>query len=294
MTTRRHFLAGTAILPATFAAGVPRHRLLAQVYVFTQELSRRKVALADGIDEIFSTTRNAGFHAMELMSHLFTPELRGRTIASVKKHGIDVPITYCGGAMHTVEGGQKTRAAILETADTATAVGTVAINHNPDPIGRAKTDDELKLQAENLNRLGEALGKHGQKLFVHHHNPEMADNAREWRYTLAHTDPALVQLCVDTHWAYRGGQDFMAIVREAGKRLASLHLRNSVNGIWSESFGAGDLDYGKSRDYLKRAKLSPYLVVELAYEEKTPHRHTLEENLRAGREYAERVFGVRA
>jgi inosose dehydratase len=231
---------------------------------------------------------------MELMSHLFTPKLRGRTIATAKKHGITVPITYCGGPMHTVGGAEKTTAVVLEVAEVAAAAGTNAINLNPDPIGRAKTDDELSVQAANLNRLGEALGKRGQKLFVHHHNPEMADNAREWRYTLRHTDPAIVHLCVDTHWAYRGGQDWMAIVHEAGRRLASLHLRNSVNGVWSESFGPGDLDYNKLSDYLKREKLTPYLVVELAYEQKTPHTHTLEENLREGREYAERVFRVTA
>jgi inosose dehydratase len=196
--------------------------------------------------------------------------------------------------MHDPDAAAKSVANVLALAASAAQAGTVAIDINPDPIGREKTNEELTVQAENMNRLGEALRKREQRLFVHHHIPEMANSAREWRHILQHTDPALVWLTVDTHWAYRGGQDWMGIVREAGKRLASLHLRNSSGGVWSESFGEGDLDYSKLANYLREAGLHPYLVVELAYESKTPHTRSLTENLRLGREYAQRVFGVRA
>ena len=50
----------------------------------------------------------------------------------------------------------------------------------------------------------------------------------------------------------------------------------------------------KLASYLREANLHPYLVVELAYESKTPHTRSLTENLRMGRDYAERIFGVRA
>jgi inosose dehydratase len=276
------------------AFGSEPPRLIAQGYVFTQEFSRRKVPLSDGLSEIFATTRDAGFHGIELMSQMFTPELAPRTVELARKDVIDVPITYSGGRMHEPDAGPKAIANVLALAASAAQAGTVAIDINPDPIGREKTDAELTVQAENLNRLGEALRKREQRLFVHHHTPEMANNAREWRHILQHTDPALVSLTVDTHWAYRGGQDWMGIVREAGKRLASLHLRNSLGGVWSESFGEGDLDYSKLASYLRESNLHPYLVVELAYEAKTPHTRSLTENLRLGREYAQRVFGVRA
>ena len=294
MTTRREFVASAFAAPLLAAAARDKQRLIAQVYVFTQELSRRKVSLSEGLDEIFAITSDAGFHGIELMSQMFTPELRDRTVESARKHGIDVPLTYCGGRMHNAEDAPKAISNALTLAEYAAAAGTVAIDMNPDPIGRAKTDEELASQAANLNRLGEALLKRKQRLFVHHHTPEMAGNAREWRHILTHTDPALVWLTVDTHWAFRGGQDWMAIVREAGPRLASLHLRNSTDGVWSESFGEGELDYTKLADYLRKTKLRPYLEVELAYEAKTPHTRSLTENLRLSREYAERLFDVRA
>lgn len=294
MTTRREFLASALAAPLLAAEAGEKPRLIAQVYVFTQELSRRKVSLPAGLEEIFATTREAGFHGMELMSQMFTPELRGRTVEFARKHGIDVPLTYCGGRMHAPEDAARAISNALSLAEVSAPAGTVAIDMNPDPIGRAKTDAELSVQADNLNRLGEALRKRGQRLFVHHHTPEMSGNAREWHHILTHTDPALVWLTVDTHWAFRGGQDWMAIVREAGKRVASFHLRNSVDGVWSESFGEGEVDYTKLAEYLRETKLRPYLEVELAYEANTPHTRSLMENLRMGREYAERVFDVRA
>jgi inosose dehydratase len=291
MTSRREFLAGSLALPALASE---RPRLLAQGYVFTQEFSRRKVTLADGIEEIFVTVRDAGFRGIELMSPMFAPELARRTVELARTYAIDVPITYSGGRMHVPADAAKTISKVAALAETAAPAGTIAIDMNPDPIFREKTDGELAVQAEHLNRLGEALRRLNQRLFVHHHTPEMADYAREWRHILAHTDPSLVWLTVDTHWAFRGGQDWMGIVREAGKRLASLHLRNSVGGVWSESFGVGDLDYTELAAYLRESKLRPYLVVELAYEEKTPHTRSLTENLGLGRTYAEKIFGIQS
>jgi inosose dehydratase len=129
---------------------------------------------------------------------------------------------------------------------------------------------------------------------VHHHTPELADNAREWRFQLQHTDPQLVFCCVDVNWAVRGGQEPVAFLREAGNRLASLHLRNNQEGAWTEDFGAGDIDYSKIADYLKEIGFSGYLVVELAYEKRTKITRPLEEDLRLSRLYAEQVFGLKS
>jgi inosose dehydratase len=111
---------------------------------------------------------------------------------------------------------------------------------------------------------------------------------------LTHTDPKLVSLCADVHWLFRGGQDPYALLEEAGKRVASLHLRNSTNKIWAESLGDGDLDYRRVAAILRKSGIKPYLVVELAYEKDTRPSHTLEEDLNASRAYVEKVFGVKA
>jgi hypothetical protein len=100
-------------------------------------------------------------------------------------------------------------------------------------------------------------------------------------------------LCIDLDWVFRGGQNPVAILREAGMRTASLHIRSSRNRVWSEAIGAGDIDYAAVAVELKRLRVQPFLVAELAYEAGTKPTRSLEENLRLSREYVEQTL-VRA
>jgi inosose dehydratase len=287
---RRTFL----LTPALAVGQNSKDRLAAGVYIWTQDLNQRKVALADGLDEIFASTRRAGFSNMELMAQLFTPELKDKTLAAMKKHGVKAPGIYMGGNMHTEEGGAKMLEAARRMADIALEAGAGHINHNPDPKpGKArKTDEELKIQARNINRVASMLADKYLGFYVHHHDPEIADNAYEWRHILQNTDIQTVGLCVDTHWVLRGGQIPQEIIREAGRRLKSIHVRQSQNNVWAEDFGEGDIDYKAMAKQMSRDSQEPLVVVELAREKGTPATRTLEENLRRSRKYAQSVFGL--
>jgi inosose dehydratase len=141
-----------------------------------------------------------------------------------------------------------------------------------------------------LNLMGSELAKRSFEFWTHAHAPQMADHAREWRYNLHHTDPKYVWVCLDIDWVYQGGQDPMALLREAGHRVASLHLRNSHDKVWLESFTNGDIDYSQIASYLRQINLKPLLVVELAYMKQTVVTRPLVEDLRLSRIYAERIF----
>ncbi len=56
-----------------------------------------------------------------------------------------------------------------------------------------------------------------------------------------------------------------------GNRVVELHIRQSVNGIWSETFGAGDIDYQRFAQELQRLKIRPHLVIEQCIEAQTPN-----------------------
>jgi inosose dehydratase len=284
-------LAGSACLGAP-----PEERLLTQAYVWQQWANSNKKTLGEAIDEIFPATRRAGFRHMELTDVYFAPDIRERTITLAQASGIDVPIVYHGGTLHETAAADKTIAEGLEYADVAKRLGAKSLNTNanPKPGRAAKTDEELAVQANALNTFGEKLRDRGFRFQLHSHDPELQQGAREWRYMLTHTDPKLVSLCADVHWLFRGGQDPYALLAEAGKRIASLHLRNSVNKIWSESFAEGDVDYRRIAEILHKSGIKPYLVVELAYEKETRPAHTLEEDLSVSRVYAQKVFGVKA
>jgi inosose dehydratase len=129
-------------------------------------------------------------------------------------------------------------------------------------------------------------------LWLHNHAPEMRDEGRELRSNLDRTDPALVGFCADTHWIYRGGGDLLEYLERYGDRLGSLHLRNSVAGVWSETLGDGDLDHRAIAAKLAAARFDGPLIVELAIEEGTPQTRSLVENMRISRAYLREVFGV--
>jgi inosose dehydratase len=140
-----------------------------------------------------------------------------------------------------------------------------------------------------VTELARQLAAKRFQLILHHHWPEMAEGAREWRHLLRNTE---LPLCMDIDWVRRGGEDPLALLAEAGGRVRSLHLRNSRQGVWSEDLSDGDVDYRKVADYLKKHSYSGYLVVELAYQRETPITESVEEDLRRSREYVRDVFSV--
>ena len=294
--TRRELFTGAAAVAAGAAfASTSGYKpvLSSQFYIWVQKFDREHKSLADGVAEAIAGTRRAGFRRIELMSSVFADPVRGKTLAALKEHGLEVPIVYSGTPMHEAAAAEKSIEENLKLTEIIKPAGARIINFNPSPKpkGERKSDAELAVQARSVSRMAKELAGRGVELILHHHTPEMADNAREWRHLLRNTE---VGLCLDLHWIYRGGNDPLALLKEAGRRVRSLHLRNSKQGVWSESFGDGDLDYRKIAVYLEKTGYGGYLVVELAYDKETEITRPLEEDLRLSREYAERTFAVKA
>lgn len=294
---RRTFLCGAALacgrapLPAAKKGYAPR--IACQTYVFSQHYARLKQKLEDRFDDIFADVARAGYSHVQLTNNYFPPERAAATLALLRKRGLRLPVVYIGGPMHTEEGARATVDEALALADRLKAVKeleAISFNANPKPKREAKTGAELAIQAEHMNRLGAELRKRKLRLLVHQHDPEMANNAREWRHVLNNTDPKLVGFSLDTHWVLRGGQDVMTIVREAGARTGDLHLRNSKNGVWLEELADGDIDYREVARYLKEIGYRGWLTVELAWDPATVITRSLEENLRRSLAWTRSVF----
>jgi len=122
----------------------------------------------------------------------------------------------------------------------------------------------------------------------------MANDAHEWRAMLKATDPKLIDVCLDIDWVKRGGQSVPAILKEALPRLASIHVRNSKAGVWTEDFGDGDINYAEVASTLREANYKGLIVIELAYEKATDPKRALDANLKLSRAYAEKTFGIQA
>ncbi len=198
--------------------------------------------------------------------------------------------------MHTRDEAAATSAKALEIALLCKPFGCVAVVHNPSPkpASAQKTDHELTLQASALNDLGQILKSNGFELRIHHHTPELLENAREWRQILHNTNPKYVALCLDLDWVHQGGFKPLDLLKEAGPRVREIHVRNSKDKLWLEDLEDGDIDYRAIATFLKKEKIKPLVVVELAYREHTAISRPLAEDLRLSRIYAEKVFGISA
>jgi inosose dehydratase len=296
-------LAGVALLSPRLvvgsSAGNPAHyapKLSAEVYIWIQHLASEKKTLSEGVDEVLASYHAAGYRRVELFQGFFSPELRERTLTLLAKYHLAPETLYAETTMHEPAAAERSIKQVMELARLLKPHGTrvIVTNPSPKPDRAQKTDAELETQARYVDRLGDQLLQRGLKLAVHHHTPELVDNAREWRHLLKHTNPQKVFCCVDVHWAYRGGQDVMTFLHDTGDRLVEVHLRNSKQGVWMEDFGPGDIDYGKVAHYLHEIGFAGYLIVELAYEDGTQVTRPLEEDLRLSRLRAEEVFGLPA
>ena len=293
MTRRQALLAGAAGVLA--AAEKPPSRLSLAGYIWQNYAAREKKPLTELLDELFATAPYGGFENIELSNPFFEPALKDRVVALIRSNGLSLPSIYVGGPTHEKQLADRTIARALELGALCKQFKCAAIVNNPGsskaPKGR-KTDEELAIQAESLNRMGRTLAENGFQLRMHHHTVEMEEDAREWRHILQNTDPKYVTACIDLELVHKGRMKPNVLLREAGSRVTELHLRNKKKDTPLESFEDGDIDYYEIAATLKRLNLNPLLVVELAYHSDTLVTRPLKDDIRMSRAYAERVFSL--
>ncbi|NOX55028.1 MAG: sugar phosphate isomerase/epimerase [Planctomycetes bacterium] len=216
----------------------------------------------------------------------------------LKRHGLQMRSIYVGSVLHEPDQAEKSIREMLAIAEKAKSFGTEIIVTNPSPIrwgGQAvKTDEQLVFQAKTLDRLGAELRRRGLTLAYHNHDIELRNAAREFHHMLLATDPAHLSLCLDCHWIYRGsGNSNVAlfdVLKLYGSRIVELHVRQSRDGIWTEVFSEGDIDYPAIVRYLKQIRVIPHVVLEQAVEKGTPHTMDGLAAHRRSIEYARKVF----
>ncbi|GAB4016246.1 hypothetical protein GCM10028808_44090 [Spirosoma migulaei] len=209
-----------------------------------------------------------------------------------------MPSLYVNSTLHQAAEAQKSIDTVLAIANAARPAGTTLFVTNPSPIkwgsNDDKTDAELTEQARNLDRLGAELRKRGITLAYHTHAPEHRQAAREFHHMLLATDPKHVSLCLDAHWVYRGsGNSQVAlfdVVKLYGKRIVEIHIRQSREGIWQETFGDGDIDYRRLAAELKTLGVRPLLVLEQCLEKGSPNTMGPVEATKQDIVYAKNVF----
>ena len=229
---------------------------------------------------------------------LTSAEQAGQMIAMLKKHNIQLPSIYVNSVLHKATEGSKSIDTVLSIASEVKKYNTKIIVTNPSPLqwgGTAvKSDSELLEQSANMARLGGELRKMDLMLAYHTHDTEMLAGAREFHHMLQNTSADNVNFCFDVHWIYRGSQNSTVAVfntlKMYGSRVVELHLRQSVNGVWAETFSAGDIDYVRFASELEKFKVRPHLVIEQCVEDKSPKTMSAIEAHRVDLAAVERIF----
>jgi inosose dehydratase len=242
------------------------------------------------VEEVISALRDTGYDYLEHTMNVAQPDENAKFAEQLKAKGLQPVSLYTGARVHEAAKAGAVVASILAAAKVCQQAGFRVISCNADPIGREKTDEELKTQAAALGELGEGLNALGLKLGMHHHMPEMANHAREFHYNFGHSKPNVVGFCYDVHWVWKGGVMPLDALKQYGDRVVTWHLRQSRDGVWWEDLDTGDVDYEAVAKYAKEHNLPRRFTVELALEAGTKITRSVLENHRRSREFVRRVF----
>jgi inosose dehydratase len=279
-------------LSAADSPPAPRLKSLvgSNIYGWGQYAQRDKKTL--DVEQVISALRDCGYDYLEAFLNVAQPEENAKFAEQLKAKGLQPVSLYTGARVHEAGKASETVAKILTAAKICQQAGFQVLSCNADPIGREKTNEELKTQAAALSELGEGLNALGLKLGMHQHLPEMANHGREFHYNFDHTKPTEVGWCYDVHWVWKGGIMPLDALAQYGDRVVTWHLRQSRDGIWWEDLDNGDVDYGAVANYARAHNLARRFSVELALEAGTKITRSAVENHRRSREYVKKVFGA--
>lgn len=214
------------------------------------------------------------------------------------EHGLEMRSVYVNSKLHEKEEATASIDSVLEIAEQCMRLGTRVFVTNPSPLGwgskKNKTDQQLLDQAVALDALGKQLREMGLVLAYHTHDSEFRAGAREFHHMMLATDPQNVSFCLDVHWVYRGALNsnvaLYDVIKLYGERITELHIRQSRDHVWTETFGEGDIDYPRVVDVLKDLNLRPMIVLEQAAEEGTPLTMTPLEAHKVSQKAVRRIF----
>ncbi len=270
------------------ASGGKKTLVGSNIYVWGQYAARNKKPLE--VEDVISALRDCGYDYLEAFMKVAQPEESAKFAEQLKAKGLQPVSLYTGARLHEAGKASEVVASVLAAAKVAQQAGFTVISCNAEPIGREKTDEELKTQAAALTELGTGLNALGMKLGVHHHMPEMASHAREFQYNFQHSQPDVVGWCYDVHWVWKGGIAPLDGLQQYGERVVTWHLRQSRDNVWWEDLDSGDIDYAAVANYARQHKLARRFSVELALEPGTKITRSVVENHRRSREFVRRVF----
>ena len=167
-------------------------------------------------------------------------------------------------------------------------------------------DDRWRRLTDGVNELGKIAQEAGLKLCYHHHMGTGVQSRADVDRFLAHTDPSLVHLALDTGHLTWAGDDVMDLARSHVDRIGHVHLKSVrreiieravaqrwsfFRGVMEGAFavpGDGDLDFRPLLQLLSDHGYQGWLSVEA---EQDPTRHEPLAQAKRARAYLREIIG---
>ncbi|GAB5562887.1 MAG: hypothetical protein SynsKO_45340 [Synoicihabitans sp.] len=286
--SRRDFIATLSVATAVAASGklsaaapFPMTKISCNTYPWFTFLKREGRRLEDELPQVAADVAATGYTGIE-------PNLEDEAAIAtyaplLEATGLTMESAYMNSVLHEKEAAAQSIDHVVAVAARARAkFGTHILVTNPSPISwggpENKTDDQIRVQGQALNKLGAALRAEGITLAYHNHDSELRLGAREFHHMLAGTDPDNVKFCLDAHWVFRGCGDSSVALFDTlelyADRIVELHLRQSTGGVWDETFsGQSDINYQRLFDFLHDRGIRPLMTMEQAIEDGSPAKH---------------------
>ena len=276
---------------ASAATETDRLHITLNQYTVATFYGRDGVDFAKEIEKCLPEMKSAGADGLEAMiNSAADSEMYG---SLMKKHGMELRSIYMSPNFHDKDGCDSEIERTLTSVKKAVEFGTKVVVINP-AVKEGKSDAELILQSKNFDKVGEEIRKLGAKLTFHYHTSELQFAGREFHHVLCGTKPENLGLCFDVHWSFRAsGNSAVAAYDHArlyGDRVYEFHLRQSKDGVWTELFGDGDIDYRWVADFVAKFGKKPHIVLEQAPENGTPHTMKAAEVFKLSMEATRKMF----
>jgi sugar phosphate isomerase/epimerase len=188
--------------------------------------------LESDIDGSFKSLQENGYTVMEISNY----NARNRTVADytpkeyaalAEKYGMDIISSHA-----------RAKFDVSDVEGTLTAWGQVFDDHKVMgckyvvfPMNRwANNVEEMKVECDLMNKIGEEANKRGIKFGYHNHNFEFelipdTDQMIE-DFLIANTDADKVFFQMDVYWVTEGKQDPVAYLKKYPERFEVLHIKD--------------------------------------------------------------------
>lgn len=203
----------------------------------------------------------AGYDAAEIGAHklnLDDPQAFKELLA---RFGLGVAGIHIHGEIYTPSAVRAKQEEYQRAIRFARAVNAACVLVSGRPKETPKTESDLMAEVDSLHWVADLCQAEGMPLNYHTHNWELADDLRELRYLMAHTNPEKFSLALDVGWVQRAGLNPLTVIAEFYPRIRYFHLKDTVNDRWTE-IGRGTVDFRAVLADLKQRGFSGWLTVE--------------------------------